>query len=63
MLGLFQAFTPKFVKKYAEVAEIEIEAFKEYIKDVKEEKFPTDDHVYHAKDSKEEFDKLFAEFE
>jgi len=63
MLGMFQAFTPKFVKKYAEVAEIEIEAFKEYIKDVKEEKFPTDEHVYHAKDSKEEFDKLFAEFE
>jgi len=62
MLGMFQAFTPKFVKKYAEVAEIEIEAFKEYIKDVKEEKFPTDEHVYHAKDSKEEFDKLFAEF-
>ncbi|MDZ7671560.1 MAG: 3-methyl-2-oxobutanoate hydroxymethyltransferase [Halanaerobiales bacterium] len=63
MLGMFQAFTPKFVKKYANVAEIEIEAFKEYIKDVKEEKFPTDDHVYHAKDSEEEFDKLFAEFE
>ena len=63
MLGMFQAFTPKFVKKYAQVAEIEIEAFKEYVKDVKEEKFPTEDHVYHAKDSEEEFDKLFAEFE
>jgi len=53
MLGMFQAFTPKFVKKYANVAEIEINAFKEYIKEVKEEKFPTDDHVYHAKDSEE----------
>ncbi len=63
MLGMFQAFTPKFVKQYANVAEIEIEAFEEYIEDVKEGKFPTDDHVYHAKDSKEEFDKLFAEFE
>jgi 3-methyl-2-oxobutanoate hydroxymethyltransferase len=63
MLGMFQAFTPKFVKKYANVAEIEINAFKEYIKEVKEEKFPTDDHVYHAKDSEEEFDKLFKEFE
>jgi 3-methyl-2-oxobutanoate hydroxymethyltransferase len=63
MLGMFQAFTPKFVKQYANVAEIEIEAFEEYIEDVKEGKFPTDDHVYHAKDSKEEFDELFAEFE
>ncbi len=63
MLGMFQAFTPKFVKQYANVAEIEIKAFEEYIEDVKEGKFPTDDHVYHAKDSKEEFDKLFAEFE
>jgi 3-methyl-2-oxobutanoate hydroxymethyltransferase len=63
MLGLFQAFTPKFVKQYASVAEIEINAFKEYINDVKTGKFPTDDHVYHIKDSKEDFDKLFAEFE
>src|SRR6056297_2281250 len=63
MLGMFQAFTPKFVKQYANVAEIEIEAFKEYIDDVKNEKFPTDDHVYHAKDSEEEFEKLFNEFE
>ena len=62
MLGMFQAFTPKFVKKYAKVAEIEIEAFKEYIRDVKEEKFPTDDHVYHAQDSADKFDKLFNEF-
>ncbi len=62
MLGMFQAFTPKFVKKYANVAEVEINAFKEYIKEVKEEKFPTDDHVYHIKDSAEDFEKLFNEF-
>ncbi len=63
MLGLFQAFTPKFVKKYANVAEIEIQAFKEYVADVKGEKFPEDKHVYHAIDSKEDFEKLFKEFE
>lgn len=62
MLGMFQAFTPKFVKKYANVAEIEIKAFKEFIKDVKEKKFPTEEHVYHIKDSKEEFENLFNEF-
>jgi len=63
MLGMFQAFTPKFVKTYANVAEIEINAFKEYVDDVKNEKFPTDDHVYHAQDSEEDFAKLFEEFE
>ena len=63
MLGLFQAFTPKFVKKYANVAEVIINAFKEYVADVKEEKFPEDKHVYHAIDSKEAFEALFKEFD
>ncbi|HOE58141.1 MAG TPA: 3-methyl-2-oxobutanoate hydroxymethyltransferase [Bacillota bacterium] len=63
MLGLFQAFTPKFVKKYADVAGVIINAFKEYVEDVKTEKFPEDKHVYHIKDSIEDFEKLFKEFE
>jgi len=62
MLGMFQAFTPKFVKKYANVAEVMINAMKEYVSDVKESKFPEDKHVYHIKDSKEDFEKMFAEF-
>ncbi|WP_455542336.1 3-methyl-2-oxobutanoate hydroxymethyltransferase [Intestinibacter sp.] len=62
MLGMFQAFTPKFVKVYCQVAETEIAAFKEYVKDIKECKFPEDKHVYHIIDSKEDFDKLFEEF-
>ncbi|MDW7674246.1 MAG: 3-methyl-2-oxobutanoate hydroxymethyltransferase, partial [Bacillota bacterium] len=62
-LGKFQAFTPKFVKKYANVSEVETNAFKDYINDVKTGKFPTDDYVYHALDSEEEFAKLFKEFE
>jgi 3-methyl-2-oxobutanoate hydroxymethyltransferase len=62
MMGMFQAFTPKFVKKYANVAEIETNAFKQYIEEVKSGEFPTDEHVYHILESKEEFDKLFAEF-
>ncbi|HAI85557.1 MAG TPA: 3-methyl-2-oxobutanoate hydroxymethyltransferase [Firmicutes bacterium] len=48
MLGLFQAFTPKFVKTYANVAEIETQAFREYIDDVRTGRFPTDDHCYHV---------------
>ena len=64
LLGITQAFSPKFTKKYADVAEIEINAFKEYIKDVKTGAFPTDDHVYHIKKGKEEeFYKMLEEFE
>ena len=63
MMGMFEAFTPKFVKKYANLAEIEIKAFEEYIKDVKEGRFPEDSHVYHIRDSMEDFQELFKEFE
>lgn len=62
-LGMFQAFTPKFVKKYANVAEVIINAFKEYVDDIKNERFPEDKHVYHALDSAEDFENLFKEFE
>lgn len=63
MLGLFQAFTPKFVKKYANVAEVETNVFKEYIKEVKSGAFPTDEHCYHIKKgSEEEFYEMLKEF-
>ena len=62
MLGMFQAFTPKFVKKYGNIAEVAIEGIQSYIKDVKEEKFPEDKHCYHIKDSIEEFEELFEEY-
>lgn len=62
MLGMFQAFSPKFTKRYANVADIIVSAFKEYVEDVKTEKFPEDKHVYHIKDSLEDFEKLFDEY-
>ena len=52
------------MKKYANVAEIETNAFKEYIKDVKTGAFPTDDHSYHIlKGKEEEFYEMLKEFE
>jgi 3-methyl-2-oxobutanoate hydroxymethyltransferase len=63
LLGQFQSFTPKFVKKYANIAEIATKAFEEYITDVREGKFPTDDHVYHIVEPEQEFNKMFKEFE
>jgi 3-methyl-2-oxobutanoate hydroxymethyltransferase len=62
MLGLFQAFTPKFVKKYANVAEVETNALKEYAEDVRTRKFPADEHVYHIIEPIEDFEKMFKEF-
>lgn len=63
MLGLFQAFTPKFVKKYANIAEVTVNAIKEYCDDVRNLRFPEDKHVYHISDDSSEFEKLFKEFE
>ncbi|MCP4748563.1 MAG: 3-methyl-2-oxobutanoate hydroxymethyltransferase [Desulfobacteraceae bacterium] len=47
LIGQFTAFTPKFVKKYANVAEIITEAMRCYVADVKEGNFPEDEHCYH----------------
>lgn len=46
MLGLFQAFTPKFVKKYSNLAEQITKAMGSYVKEVKDSKFPDERYTY-----------------
>jgi 3-methyl-2-oxobutanoate hydroxymethyltransferase len=46
MLGLFQAFQPKFVKQYCNLADTMIKAFEEYRKDVRDGTFPAAEHEY-----------------
>ncbi len=46
MIGQFQAFTPKFVKKYCNVADVVVGAMKAYVAEVREGRFPTMDHCY-----------------
>ena len=58
ILGLFEAFTPKFVKKYADVSSVMLQAFQNYIADVKSGKFPTREHEYRI--PKEEWQHLQA---
>ena len=46
VLGIWEAFTPKFVKRYANMAEDSVKAIKNYIAEVREGKFPEDVHCY-----------------
>ncbi len=47
MLGLFDKFTPKFVKRYADLKGIMADAVKNYISDVRKENFPDEKHSFH----------------
>jgi 3-methyl-2-oxobutanoate hydroxymethyltransferase len=46
MLGLFDDFTPKFVKRYANLKEITTHAVKSFIGEVREGKFPAEEHAF-----------------
>ncbi|MFN3491717.1 MAG: 3-methyl-2-oxobutanoate hydroxymethyltransferase [Anaerolineales bacterium] len=50
LLGLFDRFTPKFVKKYANLHEVMNKAFAEYIDDVETKKFPAPEHTVEMTD-------------
>jgi 3-methyl-2-oxobutanoate hydroxymethyltransferase len=64
MIGQFQAFTPKFVKKYADVANVITTAMKEYVSDVKSRTFPADEHCYHMLKGEEiKFNDLIKGYE
>jgi 3-methyl-2-oxobutanoate hydroxymethyltransferase len=45
MLGLFERFTPKFVRKYANLHDEMKKAFVEYIADVQNSQFPSAEHT------------------
>jgi 3-methyl-2-oxobutanoate hydroxymethyltransferase len=46
MLGLFEAFTPKFVKKYLDGATLVKSALQEYASEVVSREFPKEEHTY-----------------
>ncbi|TIV13718.1 MAG: 3-methyl-2-oxobutanoate hydroxymethyltransferase [Mesorhizobium sp.] len=46
MLGLFGAFRPRFVKRYAELGEAANAAIAEYATEVRDRSFPAADHVF-----------------
>ena len=48
MLGMFHDFTPKFVRRFAEVGEVMRGAYAEYDRCVKDGTFPAPEHCYAA---------------
>lgn len=51
LLGLFSDFTPKFVKRYANINTVITDAVKNYITEVNTQAFPTSENEYHLDDS------------
>lgn len=46
LLGLYERFKPKFVRRYAEMGKEMKEAFRQYIRDVQSGEFPGEDESY-----------------
>ncbi len=46
LLGVFTDFKPKFTKRYANLTEVAVGGLKQYVAEVKDGRFPDDDHSY-----------------
>ena len=57
LLGLFDRFTPKFVKKYAEINKSIIDALNQYAEEVETQDFPGPEHSFGMKE--EELKRLY----
>lgn len=61
LLGLFDRFTPKFVKKYADFHHEMQRAFTDYIEDVETKRFPAQEHTVEMDDK--EWDALLKDID
>jgi 3-methyl-2-oxobutanoate hydroxymethyltransferase len=50
MVGMFRRFTPKFVKVYADVYNVQLEAVKKYVAEVQGKAFPAEEHTFTMKE-------------
>ncbi len=46
MLGINNEFSPRFLRRYAQLYDVMTQAFRQYAADVKAGKFPSDDESY-----------------
>ena len=51
LLGVFTDFKPKFTKRYAKLTEVAVGGIEQYVKEVKEGRFPDNDHTYGVDDN------------
>ena len=58
LIGAFDTFKPKFAKRYGNVVDVAVKAFKDYAEDVRSGAFPDADHSYKMK--AEEVEKFTA---
>ena len=61
LLGLFDRFTPKFVKKYANLHQEMQKAFSDYIDDVETKRFPAQEHTVEMDDK--EWEALISDID
>jgi 3-methyl-2-oxobutanoate hydroxymethyltransferase len=59
MLGLYEQMKPKFVKRYAELADEISKAVTSYRSDVESGKFPAEENTFHM--DANEYDELLKE--
>lgn len=57
LLGMFSDFTPKFVKRYADIGDIMKQAFRKFIEEIQSGVFPGKEHEYKMDD--DIIDKLY----
>jgi len=63
VIGQFQAFTPKFVRKYANVSEVITNAIRTYVEDVHAGTFPAEEHCYRVIESEvPKFQQLVGQY-
>ncbi|MFO8083406.1 MAG: 3-methyl-2-oxobutanoate hydroxymethyltransferase [Desulfobacterales bacterium] len=58
MVGLFDRFTPKFVKQYAKISSVIAQAIESYKNEVSEKKFPEEKHSFSM--SSDELEKMMT---
>ena len=59
LLGLDMAFSPKFLKRYAELQSPITQAVSEYVSEVRAGTFPADEHSFHRKNSSKKIARLY----
>ncbi len=61
LVGLFRRFSPKFVKVYADAYTFQLNAVKDFIGEIQEQKFPAEEHTFTMKeDVIEELRKIYS---